>query len=53
LQTKLGTLEDQVGTYEVVLQEVNASCQQTIHTMDERIRKLAKERDSIQKNIEA
>lgn len=51
-QTKLTFLEEQLSTYEVVVQELNNTCQQSLVEMEKEVRKLSLERHDIQKNIE-
>ncbi|XP_021944624.1 rab GTPase-binding effector protein 1 isoform X2 [Folsomia candida] len=51
-QSKLGSLEEQIGTYEVVLLELNTSCQQSMEGMEHTIKRLGYDRESIQRKIE-
>jgi len=51
-QTKLATLEAQIRTYEVVLLELNASCQQSIQQIEHTVKKLSVERNELQKQIQ-
>ncbi|CAL8137354.1 unnamed protein product [Orchesella dallaii] len=53
LQAQLNALEAQMGTYELLLHEVNTTSQQAMDNMENRLKRLQYERDSIQSKIES